>query len=90
MLLSGEWAVENSLHPEKIAQSKKNLGSENSSVSQSPRSQLSGLDGKEEKSVNEQKRKTPKIIPIKSFESALFSFNVSCLQICNFCILFFT
>lgn len=81
MLLSGEWAVENSLHPEKIALSKKNLGSENSSVSQSPRSQLSGLDGKEEKSVNEQKRKTPKIIPIKSFDSALFSFNVSCKTI---------
>ena len=77
MLLSGEWAVENSLHPEKIALSKKSPGSENYSNSQSPKSQLSGLDCKEEKSVTRQSRKTPKIIPIKSFDSALFSFNVS-------------
>ena len=77
MLSSGEWAVENSLHPEKIALSKKILGSENSINSQSPRSELSGLEGKDNKSVHEQRKKLPKIIPIKSFNSALFSFNVS-------------
>ena len=81
MLSSGEWAVENSLHPEKIALSKKILGSENFMNSQSPRSELSGLEGKNDKSVHEQRRKSPKIIPIKSFDSALFSFNVSYLKI---------